>query len=85
MRKLYTKPIPPPAPSDFCAPSEIVIAGETIIVRFDPGSGEFYARAKIGKWFYVYSANSRERLIAELQADIFRGGPKPRRYGRRTD
>lgn len=84
MRKLPTKPHPIAA-SDFRAPSEVVIAGQNIVVRFDPRSGEFYATAKIGKWFYVYSANNRERVIAELQADIFRGGPRTRGYGRRAD
>lgn len=84
MRKLYTKPIPPPTPSDFRAPVEVVISGQVIVVRFDPHSGEFHARAKIGKWFYVYSANNRERLVAELHADIFHGGPRTRGYGRRT-
>lgn len=83
MRKLYTKPHPIAA-SDFRAPVEVTIAGQVVIIYFDPSSGEFYARAKVGKWFYAYSANNRDRLIAELQADIFRGGPRARGYGRRA-
>lgn len=83
MRILPTKPHPIAA-SDFRAPTEVVIAGQNIIVRFDPRSGEFYATAKIGKWFYAYSANSREGLINELSGDIFRGGPKARKYGRKA-
>lgn len=83
MKKLPTKPHPIAA-SDFRAPTEIEIAGQKITVYFAPHSGEFYARAKIGKWFYVYSANNRERLVAELQADIFRGSPRTRGYGRRA-
>lgn len=84
MRKLYTKPIPPPAPSDPRAPAEVVIAGQVVVIHYDPRTFEFSARARVGKWTYLYAANSREHLIKELSADIFRGGPKARRYGRKA-
>jgi hypothetical protein len=84
MRKLYTKPIPLPSPSDPRAPSEITIAGQVVVIRYDPRTCEFSARAKVGKWTYLYSANSREHLINELSGDIFRGGPRPRGYGRKA-
>jgi hypothetical protein len=81
MNKLPTKPHPI-AGSDFRAPVELVIAGQVVVIHYDPRSCEFSARAKIGKWIFVYSANNRKHLVDELTADIFRGGPRPRRYGR---
>jgi hypothetical protein len=82
MRKLFTKPIAIPAATDPRAPTEVIIAGQVVVIHYDPRSCEFSARAKIGKWIFVYGANNRKHLIDELTGDIFRGGPKPRKYGR---
>jgi hypothetical protein len=81
MRTLYTKPIPPPSPSDPRAPTELVIGDQTIIIHFNQRSHEFSARVRVGKWDYLYAANNKQHLVDELQADIFRGRPRGKWHG----